>query len=169
MRKTIIVSLLVLAAISFGYLTINAQGAGTAETTSSKIEWMTIEEAIAANEEAPKKLFIDVYTDWCHWCKVMDKKTFTDGEVIDYLNENFYPVKFNAEQKEPITFKGKTYEYTPAGRRGVHLLAYALLNKQASYPSFVVLDEELNGVTILKGFQDKQKFLGNLKRATAAR
>ncbi|PHI19473.1 thioredoxin [Lewinellaceae bacterium SD302] len=167
MRKSITISLLVLAVLSFGFFTINAQSAEA--PAAPQIEWMTIEEALAANEETPKKMFIDVYTDWCHWCKVMDDKTFSEAEVIDYLNDNFYPVKFNAEQKEPITFKGQTYEYTPAGRRGIHLLAYALLNKQASYPSFVVLDEELNGITILKGFQDKAKFLGNLKRATSAK
>lgn len=166
MRKAILVSAIVMAFLSIGVLSINAQQQETV-TAPPKINWLTMEEALEAHKESPKQMFIDVYTEWCHWCKVMDQKTFSDEAVIEYLNENFIPVKFDAEQKEPIVFKGKTYEYTPAGRRGVHLLAYALMNNRASYPSFVVLDEELNSLAVLKGFQEKDQLLNRLKRAVA--
>lgn len=168
MIKKITVAAIVLACLSIGILAANSQKTTTTLPPSAdEIEWLTMEEALEAHGENPKKMFVDVYTDWCHWCKVMDQKTFSEAEVIEYINENFIPVKFNAEQKEPIVFKGQKYEYTPAGRRGIHLLAYAMLQQQASYPSFVVLDEELNGVAILKGFQDKDKFLRKLKQTEA--
>ena len=54
-------------------------------------------------------MFIDVYTDWCGWCKRMDASTFKDPTVAAYLNANFYPVKLNAETRDTITFNGKTY------------------------------------------------------------
>ena len=66
-----------------------------AETTEG-INWMTWDEANAANKVTPKKIFIDIYTDWCGWCKKMDKSTFQDASVIEALNKDFYAVKFDA-------------------------------------------------------------------------
>lgn len=131
---------------------------------NSKIQWYSIEDALAAQKQSQKKLFIDVYTDWCKWCQVMDQKTFTDPAVIQYINENFYAVKFNAEQKQAINYQGKTYEYINGGRRGIHGLAYELLDRQASYPSFVVLNENLERIGILKGFKAPDPFVKELKQ-----
>ena len=97
----------------------------------------------------------------------MDKKTFTDPKVIQYMNDNFYAVKFNAEQKEAITYKGKKYECIPTGRRGVHRLAYELMDRSASYPSFVLLDENLNSLGIIKGYLTPDPFLKKLKNKVA--
>ena len=105
-----------------------------------------------------------MYTDWCGWCKVMDRETFTDEEVIKYINEHFYAVKFNAEQKEPIEYDGKTYNYVASGRRGIHTLAYSLLQGRASYPSFVFLDEELNHLGVSRGFKKPDAFMVDLKK-----
>lgn len=106
---------------------------------AQEVKWYTIEEAIALNEKSPKKIVIDVYTDWCGWCKVMDRNTFGNKIIAEYLNENYYPVKFNAEQKENITLGGYTYKYISQGRRGYHELAAALLNGNLGYPSVVFL------------------------------
>lgn len=141
----------------------------TYATDTTAIQWMSMEEALAAHAQNPKKIFVDVYTDWCKWCKVMDQQTFSQAEVIEYINQNFYAVKFDAEQKDDIVFKGQTFSYTPAGRRGIHLLAYAMLDQQASYPAFVVLDEELNRLGILKGFQKPEVFLKRLGNTVEAR
>uniref|UniRef100_A0A3Q2YUK7 Spermatogenesis-associated protein 20-like TRX domain-containing protein n=1 Tax=Hippocampus comes TaxID=109280 RepID=A0A3Q2YUK7_HIPCM len=54
------------------------------------------------NEGNTKKVFIDIYTDWCGWCKKMDKDTFQNPEVAAYMNENFLMVKMDAEGKDPI-------------------------------------------------------------------
>src|SRR6202008_4671840 len=68
------------------------------------IKWMNWDDVQVAMKKKPKKVWVDVYTDWCGWCKVMDKKTFSHPEVIKYMNEHFYAVKFNAESKEDIMF-----------------------------------------------------------------
>ncbi len=151
-------SLLVLSIVAFNY------SPNEVEISSTEIKWYTLEEAIQANQKSEKKFFIDFYTDWCGWCKVMDQKTFTNPEVIKYMNENFYAVKFNAEQRAPMTFKGKKYEFIPGGRRGIHGLAYKLLNQNASYPSFVVLDTNLNRQNIIKGYKAPQPFLEILNK-----
>lgn len=137
------------------------------EINDKEIKWYTIEEALQANQKNGKKILIDMYTDWCGWCKVMDQKTFTNPEVIRYINENFYAVKFNAEHEDPITFKGKKYEFIPGGRRGVHALAYTLLNRNASYPSFVLLDEDWNRFGIIKGYKAPEQFLTAMKQQVA--
>ena len=130
---------------------------------NTSIHWYTLEEALIANENEPKKIFIDMYTDWCGWCKVMDQKTFTNSEVIQKLNGDYYPVKFNAEQSAPVNFKGQSYTFIPSGRKGIHSLAYTLLDQQPSYPSFVVLDENLNRLNIIKGYLTPERFLPQIQ------
>ena len=93
--------------------------------------------------------FFDIYTVWCGWCKVMDKKTFTDPEVAKLLNDNFANVKFDAEQKENIQLNGKNYGWRAAGKRGINELAVELLGQRLSYPSFVILDENFKIIKVI--------------------
>jgi len=120
---------------------------------SEKVKWYTWEEAVELQKKEPRKLMVDVYTDWCHWCKVMDKKTFEKQEVADYLNTHFYAIKLDAEQKEDIIWNGNKFEYRKAGRRGIHTLAYSLLDGKMSYPSIVFLNEKMERIMISAGFK----------------
>lgn len=143
--------------------------AGEAPTTlappaAEQVNWMTWEEAIKASEKKPKKMFIDVYTDWCGWCKKMDKSTFQDPKVIKYLNDNFYAVKFNAEQRADIQYKNHTLKYIDSDNgRGVHELAYALLDGRLGYPAFVYLDENQDRITISPGYKDATAIVKELR------
>jgi thioredoxin-related protein len=122
-----------------------------AETaTATPVKWMSFEEAVEKSKTEKRKIFIDVYTDWCGWCKVMDKNTFTDPAIAKLLNEKYYPVKFDAEQKADVVFRGTTFKFVPFGNKGAHQLAMALLNNQMSYPNFVFLDEEFRIVPIFE-------------------
>jgi thioredoxin-related protein len=122
------------------------------------VKWMTFEEAVQKSKTEKRKIFIDVYTDWCGWCKVMDKNTFNDPAVAKLLNEKFYPVKFNAEQREDIQFDGHTFKFIENGRSGYHQLAAALLNNQLSYPTVVFLDEEFKMLQPLPGYRQAPEF-----------
>lgn len=122
------------------------------------VKWMTFEEAVAQSEKTKKKIFIDVYTDWCGWCKVMDRNTFSDPIVAKLLNEEFYAVKFNAEQTEDVVFRGHTFKFVPSGRNGYHQLAASLLNNQLSYPTVVFLDEDFGMITPLAGYRKADEF-----------
>ncbi len=124
---------------------------------------MTWDEAIKANETAPKKIFIDFYTDWCGWCKKMDKSTFADPNLADYINKNFYAVKFNAEQKEDVIFQGTTFSYKPGGRGGVHMLAFELLGGRLGYPSYVYLQPNYERILISPGYKDVPMLQKELK------
>jgi thioredoxin-related protein len=124
-----------------------------------QIKWLTFEEAVVLMEKEPKKVFIDVYTDWCGWCKKMDASTFLDAEVIEEMNNNFYAVKLDAEQKEDILFNGHTFKFVDQGRRGYHELAAALLNGKLSYPSFVLMNEQMQIITPLPGYKSAQDLI----------
>ena len=132
-----------------------------AEATPS-INWMTWEEAFEANKKNPKKIFIDVYTDWCGWCKKMDKTTFLNDDVVKTLNRDFYAIKFDAEQKDDINFNGHVFKFVNQGRKGSHQLAYALLEGRMGYPAFVMLDESFNRVMISPGYQKVQQLIPQL-------
>lgn len=155
----VIVSLVVLGGI-YAMTTFTTTKASVA---SDKIQWYTLEEAVEANKTQKKKFAIDVYTSWCHWCKVMDKETFTDREVINYLNEHFYAIKFDGEYKENLTFRGKEYKFVNVGRRGINSLAYFWLNGRAAYPTIVYLDESMDKIKAVPGFKKPQQLLTELK------
>lgn len=129
----------------------------------SSIQWKTIQEAIDMNKKHKKIMFVDVYTDWCGWCKRMDQTTFQDEQVIEMLNKNFIPVKFNAEGSEIIKYAGNTYNNPNPGRtRSTHTFTYVLLGQKFGYPSFAFLDEENNVIGVLPGFQQPSRLLGVL-------
>ena len=122
------------------------------------IRWHTVSEIDLLQKNESKMIIVDVYTDWCKWCKAMDQKTFTDPALKQYLNEKFHLVKFNAEDKSKVTFKGQEHMYVPSGRRGYNTLAVELLQGSLSYPSFVVLDENLKLMKVIKGYKDAVSF-----------
>jgi thioredoxin-related protein len=123
-------------------ITMQKGAAGTSVPKGDeKITWYTLEQAQDLNKKQPRKIFIDMYTDWCGWCKVMDKKTFTQPGIAKYINENFYAVKLNAEQTSSIIFKGQVYKYNPDRR--THDVVYALVSGQFGYPTTIYLDEKL--------------------------
>ncbi len=124
-------------------------------TTSGngRINWLKIEDLESANKKEKRKVLVDLYTDWCGWCKKMDKATFQNAEIADYVNENFHAVKFNAEQKSEINFAGEKHKFLPSGRRGANALAYKFLNGRMSYPTIAFLDEKLNRIDSFPGFK----------------
>ncbi len=128
------------------------------QAQSASIKWVTWEQAVELQKKEKRKIFIDVYTDWCGWCKRMDKTTFSDPVVINYINKNFYAVKFNAERKEDIMFKGKKYKFVANGKRGYHELAAWMLRGRMGYPTVVFLDENANIIQPIPGFLPPEKF-----------
>jgi len=122
-----------------------------------KVHWYSIEDVDKILAENPKPLFIDSYTDWCSWCKKLDKDTFSDPVIAKYLNDNFYPVKFNAESKEPVTFLGK--EFINDGKAGkAHQLAVALMQGKLSYPTVIFMNERGELLAPVPGYMGPKDF-----------
>ncbi len=155
MRGLLSISMLVL---SFFLLTAFAEKDEISFELTTTVKWMTWEEAIEASQKEKRKVFVDVYTDWCTWCKHMDKNTFSDPVIASYLNENFYPVKFDAEQREPIRFNNKEYKFVKSGRRGYHELALWLMRGRIGYPTVVFLDEDQKIIQPIPSYLPPEKF-----------
>lgn len=147
--------LLALVCMGMGWTgnTAVAQISEGISTGSDAIEWLTFEEAVKRNEKAPKKFIIDVYTDWCGWCKRMDATTFVDPIIVKNIKENYYAVKMDGEYKQDIQFMGRTYQYKAEGRRGYHELPAELMNGRMSYPTIVFLDEQYNIIQPIPGYR----------------
>lgn len=126
------------------------------------INWMSMNEALEAQKDEPKKIIVDVYTNWCGPCKLMDKRTFAHPAVAKYINTHFYAVKFNAEGTEEVTYKDYTYKNihydaskSPKQRNGQHLFAHAL--KVRAYPTVVFFDENSDIISPVVGFKKPQE------------
>jgi len=124
--------------------------------SAQEINWMTFEQAIAAQQKNPKKIMIDAFTTWCGPCKMLDRNTFHNPDVAAYVNKNYYAVKFNAEGNEQISFKGKTFgnpNFDPnkKGRNSSHELAgyYGV----RAYPTILFLDEKSDFIGPLVGYK----------------
>jgi len=121
----------------------------------NKINWISFEEAIALNKETPKKIIVDVYTDWCGWCKRMDATTFKNPVIVDYIQKNYWAVKLDAERTDTVVLGEQIFVNPNANaRRSAHQLAIALLNGKMTYPSIVYLDENIELMhPAIAGFQ----------------
>ena len=145
-------------------------GLNTLQVDAQSITWMSLEKAQELTKTTPKKILVDVYTHWCGPCKMMMKYTFTDPWIVKYINENYYAVKLNAEGADPITFRGKTflnpgYVKDKPGRNGTHQLTQAIanVNGRIAYPTIVFIDQQLNVITPVQGYQKPAQFEPMLK------
>ena len=130
-------------------------GKGGDKNKKDTIKWYTFSEAVELSKKAPRKMFIDVYTDWCGWCKKMDAGTFENAAIVKYLNAHYYPVKMNAEMKDTIIFNNLTFvNPNPTNPRSTHQLAASLLSNKLSYPTSVYLDENFGMLQAIGSYLD---------------
>ena len=151
-----------LRSITKVFLTFAALAAFAAPSAAqhSGINWMSLEEAVQAQQDEPRKIMMDVYTQWCGPCKMMMRNTFTNADVINYINANYYAVKFDAESQAPVTYQDKTFAnpgWNPnaRGRNSTHQLSRALgVN---AYPTLVYFDENANVIAPIAGYKTPQQ------------
>ena len=124
---------------------------------ATSVKWYSIEEAAALATTSPRPIFVDAYTDWCGWCKKLDKDTFSHPVIAEILNTKFYAVKFNAESKEPVIFQGRTF-VNDGSMGATHQLAYALLQGQLGYPTVVFLTAKSELITPVSGYKAAKDF-----------
>jgi thioredoxin-related protein len=123
----------------------------TSFAQEESVKWYSFEEALELNKTDQRKIFIDVYTDWCGWCKKMDASTFANPAIAKILNEEYYAVKFDAETNDTINYGGKQF-INEGGGRSPHQLAVALLRGKMSYPSVAYLNEQNQLLTSVPGY-----------------
>lgn len=141
-------SLLIIAIIFTSFITY----------AQEKINWLSFEKAMELNKENPKLILIDVYTDWCGYCKKMDKETYSNKVIVEYINKNFYAIKMDGEGKDDITYKGHTFKYKQQGRSKFHELSAALLEGRLSYPTTIFMTGKEQLLQKIPGYLPVENF-----------
>ena len=126
-------------------------------SAQEKVNWVSFEKAVELNKKNPKPFLIDIYTDWCGWCKKMDRDTYANPVIADYINKNYHAVKMDGEGSEPITYKDYTFKLQQQGRTKYHELTAALMNGKLSYPTTVILNKEEKLLDRIPGYLDARK------------
>ena len=128
---------------------------------SQSINWVTMDKALELQKNTPKNIMIDIYTTWCGPCKMLDKNTFTNKDLITFVNANYYAVKFNAEGNESVNYKNRLFEnpnYDPAKakrRNSAHQFSQYLGVR--AFPTIVFLDDNAELIAPIPGYQTVQK------------
>ncbi|MEX2115508.1 MAG: DUF255 domain-containing protein [Bacteroidota bacterium] len=150
-KTTLITTAVLLGALLIGFI---LQSEGSSESIAdSAISWYSFEEAVTIAKRDNKKILLDVYTDWCGWCKKMDSEVYSNPSVINALSTSFIGVKVNAESAKPLAFQGKSYtEESFAAGAGV-----------TGYPTTIFLDSESAPITLAPGYIPADRFLPILK------
>ena len=118
--------------------------------------WISLEQAELNNRKEKRPILIDLYTDWCGWCGVMDKKTYGNKKVAAYLESKFYPVKINAETRQTIIWNNRSFAYNPSYR--TNDFALFLTGGNLSYPSTVIIPEEGASPQVIPGYLKPAEF-----------
>ena len=136
---------------------------------SEQIKWMTADEITAAYAKDPRPILVDLYTDWCGWCKRMDKVTYADRRVASYINKKYYAMKYNAESKQTVNFNNQKFSFVPAYK--ANEFAVYLTGGQLQYPTTVFLASPgaqpapLAGYLTPKDIEGPLKFFGEKQQA----
>lgn len=120
----------------------------------SGLRWYDLDTAMRLAKKENKLIWVHVYTDWCAWCKIMEKQAFADPKIADYLNRKYIPVKLNAWSREPIAFDGQQFKWLKEEQ--CNALAYDLLAGKMEYPTSVIMSAEGEILSPVAGFLDKQ-------------
>ena len=119
----------------------------------TEVQWKNLTVGLEEAKKSNKKVLLDVYTDWCGWCKKLDKDVYANEKVAEYLKQQYVAVKLNAESTAKITYKGKTMsEMELAQAFGIH-----------SYPNILFLDAAGEPINSLGGYVNAEKFLPIVK------
>jgi len=126
-----------------------------------KPDWMKLNELTEKIKSEPKPVIIDLYTNWCYWCKVMDKKTYTSSKVISYINEHFYAVKLDAETKEVVQWNNKEYNFNDNYK--VNDFTMYVTSGQPGFPTTVIFADEQSEPVSVQGFLEPKEIEPILK------
>ena len=140
---------------TIGFLLISAgwTGRSSAAGDESELQWRSYSEALREAKISRKKILVDVYTNWCGWCKKMDRDVYGDKSVANLLSEHFELVKLNAESATTHEVDGSTLtEKSISQRFGV-----------TGYPTTVFLTDAGEGITTIPGYIPKDSFLDILE------
>ncbi|HZV11714.1 MAG TPA: thioredoxin fold domain-containing protein [Candidatus Kapabacteria bacterium] len=145
-KKTIITTALVIIAAALAFRAGISPVGQSAHPTN--VEWRNFADGMNLSRTTNKKLLVDVYTDWCGWCKTMDKETYSQDDIISYITDHFIPVRLNAESQEVRQFDT------------VHITDAELADAfgVTGYPTTIFITSTGQPITSIPGYIQKDEF-----------
>ncbi len=143
------------AGISLSFSTPILSTCPEPERLTPEIEWLTFQEAIKRSKIEPRKILVNVSTQWCPACRKMDESTFKNKNIVEYVSKRFYAVKFDAGSSEEIALNGELYKKEG---RVHHLAMYLSRRGDVVFPTYSIMDEEFRNPQAIYGYQDASGF-----------
>ncbi|MBR9831588.1 thioredoxin family protein [bacterium] len=130
----------------------------------AQVDWINIKEVTTQLVMEKKPIVLFIHTDWCKICKMQEETVFSDEIVAKHINTQFYALNLNAEEKQSLTFLGRTYAGATANR--YHELAEYLgkSNKEFYFPTLIILNEQLEVVYKKAGLVSKEEWAEWMER-----
>lgn len=145
MKKTVILLL---------FLTATLQG-------FAQLSSIQFEQIDSLQKIQKRKIIVFIHTDWCKFCHAFKSQTLKNKDIIKKLNDNFYFIDFNAEEKRKIVFNNQTFYLKPTGTNsGIHELATELgtFKNQINYPTIAFLNDKNEIIFQHNGFLNTKDF-----------
>jgi len=127
---------------------------------AAEIKWYGFNDGYALSKKKKKLMLIDVYTDWCGWCKRMDRDTYMFGEVVEFVNKDFIAIKFNPELQATYNYEGKQLN-------GMELRNFLGDNKITGYPATIFAHPKTNKRKLIIGYRNPDQMKAELSGAVA--
>lgn len=129
---------------------------------AEEIKWVDFNTGYEAAQKKKKIMLVDVYTDWCGWCKVMDRETYAKSEIAEIINKDFIAIKFNPEKNGvSYTYEGKKYN-------GQELQGVISNHQIRGYPATLFINTKNKKTSLISGYKNANEFseiLNNTKTA----
>ena len=117
------------------------------------IAWRGWDRGLEEARASGRPVLVDVYTDWCGWCRRMKSEVYSRAEIRDYLGEHFVAVSINAEASDPARYEGRAFtSRSLAARFGV-----------SGYPTTVFLRPDGSHMVNVPGYVESARFLQVLR------
>lgn len=123
--------------------------AACAAPPAGAVDWKHWNDGVAAAKQSGKPMLVDVYTDWCGWCKRMDAEVYAKPDVSGYLASHFVTVRLNAESGEPASYQGRNYS--------ARTLAASF--DVSGYPTTIFFDGTGEHLANVPGYLPRERFL----------
>lgn len=138
-------------------------------SNAQQVSWLTFEELDSVLKVNPKPVFIDFYTDWCVYCKKMDKEAFKNAEVVKEINTKYYALKFDAESEQEVLFDGQTFTKQKGNRFHDLALILGLNDRTFAPPTMIFLDKSFTTIERSFNYLSTKALLKKLKRHTSSK
>ncbi|MGH2566707.1 MAG: thioredoxin family protein [Bacteroidota bacterium] len=147
--RTLIISIFTsVIVIAVAYSLLSSGSTGASVGSDHKLVWHSFNEGLEQSSKQNKMVLVDVYTDWCGWCKKMDKEVYTDEKVVAIISEKFVVVKLDAESSEKLRYDGKEFTEQEFARAiGVD-----------GYPTTIFFQPDAQPITRVPGYMEARMF-----------